>query len=53
MALRWHVFLLLLLAHRGSLELLHQLPPLVPEHAPSAAFDGRHQGGDYLTLNVL
>lgn len=29
MALCGHVFLLLLLAHRGSLELLHQLPPLV------------------------
>lgn len=28
-ALRGHVFLLLLLAHRGPLELLHQLPPLV------------------------
>ena len=29
LALRGHVFLLFLLAHRGSLELLHQLPALV------------------------
>lgn len=29
LALRGHVFLLILLAHRGPLELLHQLPALV------------------------
>ena len=29
LALRWYVFLLFLLAHRGPLELLHQLPALV------------------------
>ena len=32
LALRGHVLLLLLLAHRGPLELLHQLPALVSSH---------------------
>lgn len=42
-ALCRHVFLLLLLAHRGSLELLHQLPPLVVSPIPSLPSNGRHQ----------
>lgn len=35
LAVRGHVLLLLLLAHRGPLELLHQLPALVSGPGPS------------------
>lgn len=53
LALCGHVFLLLLLAHRGSLELLHQLPPLVLKDMPLLPLMEDISWRFYVKLNML